>query len=108
MASMDVSESGFQTPATVTKRDRQRTHLFSHLLVNPPYRPPATDTGLHIATGIDPKFNTQIRIMSELRQHIQTSAVSSKRQSFPNQADTKLLDFYRRYSQRFCNPAEWA
>ena len=49
-----------------------------------------------IATGIDPKFNTQIRIMSELRQY----------QSFPNQADTKWLDFYRRYSQRLCNPAE--
>ena len=69
MASMDISDSGFQTPAS-KKRKASGT----------PSLPPASDqptiplssyknrTPL-IATGIDPKFNTQIGIMSELRQY---------------------------------------
>ena len=47
-------------------RERHRAHLLSHLPVNPPYRPPATEQDF---TGIDPNFNTQIRIMSELKQY---------------------------------------
>ena len=42
---MDITESGFQTPAS--KKERPRDHLRSHLLVNPPRRPHPTKTRLH-------------------------------------------------------------
>ena len=64
---MGITESGFQTPAS--KRERPRDHRLSHL--RQPTTPPSNyknKTPL-IATGIDPKFNTPIKIMSELRQY---------------------------------------
>ena len=55
------------------KRERPRDHL-SHLLANPPRRPQTTKTKTPlIATGIDPKYNTPIKIMSELGSTIQAS-----------------------------------
>ena len=68
MASRDISESGFQTPAS-----KKRKALGSPSLTpasQPPCRPPAIKNRTPIiATGIDPKFNTQLRITSELRQY---------------------------------------
>ena len=43
MATMDITESGFQTP----KRERPWDDLLSHLLVNPPRLPQPTKTRLH-------------------------------------------------------------
>ena len=68
MATMDITESGFQTPAS-----KKRKALGSPSL--PPAIPPTTPPSNYknktprIATGIDPNFNTQIKIMSELRQY---------------------------------------
>ena len=61
MASMDNTESGFQTQAS-KKRNTSSS---------PSLKPPSSYTNRTplIASGIDPKFNTQIRIMSELRQY---------------------------------------
>ena len=42
---MDITESGFQTPAS--KKRRPRDNLLSHLLANPPRRPQTTKTKLH-------------------------------------------------------------
>ena len=68
MASMDIAESGFQTPAS---KNRKASSSPSLPPSGQPFMPPSSyknRTPL-IATGIDPKFNTQIRIMSELRQY---------------------------------------
>ena len=66
---MDITESGFQTPAS-----KKRKALGSPSL--PPASQPTTPPSNYknktprIATGIvDPNFNTQIKIMSELRQY---------------------------------------
>ena len=97
---MDITESGFQTPA---KRERPRDHLLSHLLANPPCRPQTTKKKIPlIAAGIDPKFNTPIKIMSELRQYHPNLRVFQIKQT------KKWLDFHRRYSQRLRHPAERA
>ena len=68
MASMDISENDFQTPAS---KKRKASDSPSLPPASQPSMPPSSyknRTSL-IATGIDPKFNTQIRIMSELRQY---------------------------------------
>ena len=65
---MDISESGVQTPAS---KKRKVSGSPSLPPASQPTIPPSSyknRTPL-IATGIDPKFNTQIRIMSELRQY---------------------------------------
>ena len=96
MASMDTTEGSFQTPDN-KKRKASRSPSF------PPVSQPTTLPSSYknmtplIAMGIDPEFNTPIQIMSELRQY---------HQSFFNQAVFKRLDFYRRYSQGFCYPAQ--
>ena len=65
---MDISESGFETPAS-----KKRKASVSPCL--PPASQPTTQLSSNknrtplIATGIDPKFNRQIRIMNELRQY---------------------------------------
>ena len=65
---MDITENGFQTPASKKRKAWDSPSL-----------PPASQSTIPpssyknrtplIATGIDPKFNTQIRIMSKLRQY---------------------------------------
>ena len=65
---MDITESGFQTPAS---KKRKASGSPSLPPVSQPTTPPSNyknKTPL-IATGIDPKFNTPIKIMSELRQY---------------------------------------
>ena len=70
MATIDITESGFQTPPS-----KKRKVLGSPSL--PPASQPITPTMSPtnyknktplIATGIDPNFKTPIKIMSELRQ----------------------------------------
>ena len=90
MATMDITESGFQTPAS---KKRKASGSPSLRPASQPTTPPTSyknRTPL-IATGIDPKFKTPIQIMSELRQY---------------HPSLKRLNFYRRYSQGLCYPAE--
>ena len=62
MASMDISESGFQTPASKIRKASDSPSL-------PPASQPSMSPSSYknrtplIATGTDPKFNTKIRIM---------------------------------------------
>ena len=68
MASMDITEGSFQTPAS---KKRKASGSPSLPPASQPTTPPSTyknRTPL-ITTGIDPKFNTSIRITSELRQY---------------------------------------
>ena len=68
MASMDITEGSFQTPAS-KKRKASESPSLPH--ASQPTMPPSyykNKTPL-IATGIDPKFNTPIKIMRELRQY---------------------------------------
>ena len=82
MASMDITEGirSFQTPAS-----KKRKALGSPSLppASQPTMPPSTykNRTLLIATGIDPKFNTSIRIMSELRQYHPSLGVFQIKQS---------------------------
>ena len=68
MATMDITESGFQTPASKKRKASGSPSL-------PPASQPTTPPSNYknktplIATGIDPKFNTPVKIMSELRQY---------------------------------------
>ena len=68
MATMDITESGFQTPASKKRKASGSPSL-------PPASQPTTPPSNYknktplIATGIDPKFNMPIKIMSELRQY---------------------------------------
>ena len=65
---MDITESGFQTPASKTRKASGSPSL-------PPSSQPTTPPSNYknktplIATGIDQQFNTPIKIMSELRQY---------------------------------------
>ena len=65
---MDITESGFQTPASKKRKSSGSPSL-------PPVSQPTTPPSNYkkktplIATGIDPKFNSPIKIMSELRQY---------------------------------------
>ena len=69
---MDITESGFQTPASKKRKTSGSTSLPpTHQLASQPTTLPSNyknKTPL-IATGIDLKFNTPIKIMSELRQY---------------------------------------
>ena len=65
---MDITESGFQTPAS---KKRKASGSPSLPPASQPTMPPSNyknKTPL-IATGIDPKFNMPIKIMSELKQY---------------------------------------
>ena len=68
MATMDITESGFQTPASKKRKASGSPSL-------PPASQPTTPPSNYknktplIATGMDPKLNTSIKIMSELRQY---------------------------------------
>ena len=65
---MDITESGYQTPASKKRKA-------SGSPSPPPTSQPTTLPSNYknktplIATGIDPKFNAPIKIMSELRQY---------------------------------------
>ena len=65
---MDITESGFQTPAS---KKRKASGSPSLPIASQPTRPPSNFINMTplIAIGIDPKFNTPIKIMSELRQY---------------------------------------
>ena len=77
---MDITESGFQTPASKKRKASGSPSL-------PPASQPTTPPTSYknrtplIATGIDPKFKTQIQIMSELRQYHPSLRVFQIRQS---------------------------
>ena len=68
MASMDITEDSFQTPASKKRKTSGSPSL-------PPASQPTIPLSNYknktplIATGIDTKFNTAIKIMSELRQY---------------------------------------
>ena len=68
MATMDITENGFQTPASKKRKASGSPSL-------PPDSQPTRPSSNYknktplIATGIEPKFNTQIKIMNELRQY---------------------------------------
>ena len=80
MATIDITESGFQSPAS-----KQRKASGSPSL--PPASQPTTPLTSYknwtplIATGIDPKFKTPIQIMSELRQYHPSLRIFQIRQS---------------------------
>ena len=65
---MDIIESGFQTPAS---KKRKVSGSPSLPPASQPTTPPSNykDRTPLIAAGIDPRFNTSIKIMSELRQY---------------------------------------
>ena len=79
MASMDT-ESSFQTPASKKRKASESPSL-----------PPASQSSMTptnyknrtplIVKGIDPKYNTQLRIMSELRQYQTSLRVFQLKQS---------------------------
>ena len=79
MASMDT-ESSFQTPASKKRKASESTSL-----------PPASQSIMTLTSykniaplivkGIDPKYNTQLRIMSELRQYLPSLRVFQLKQS---------------------------
>ena len=68
MANMDITESDFQTPASKKRKASDSPSLPPDSQSTMPPSSYKNRTPL-IATGIDPKFNTQIRIMSELMQY---------------------------------------
>ena len=80
MASTDTTESSFQTPASKKKK-----------ALRSPSLPPASQSTMTptsynnrtplIVKGIDPKYNTQLRIMSELRQYHPSLRVFQLKQS---------------------------
>ena len=80
MASMDITEGSFQTPASKRRKASGSPSL-------PPARQPTTPPSSYknrtplIATGIDPKFNTPIQIMNELRQYHPSLRVFQIKQS---------------------------
>ena len=67
MATMDITENGFRTPASKKKKASGSPSLSP---ASQPITPPSNykNKTPPIATGIDPKFNTPIKIMSELKQ----------------------------------------
>ena len=68
MASMDITESGFQT---ATSKKRKALDSPSLPPASQPTMPPTSykNRTQLIVKGIDPKYNTQIRIISKLRQY---------------------------------------
>ena len=99
MATVDITESGFQTPASKKRKASGSPSL-------PPGSQPTTrpssykNRTLFIAMGIDPQFNTEIRIMSEPRQYHPSLRVFQIRQS------SKGWIFIGDTPKGFCNPAE--
>ena len=80
MATMDITEGSFQTPAS---KKRKASGLPSHPPASQPTTPPSNyknRTPL-IATCIEPKLNTAVTIMSELRQYHSSLRVCQIRQS---------------------------
>ena len=80
MGTIDISESGFQTPASKKRKASGSPSL------TPASQPTTSHSSYKnrtplIATGIDPKFNTPIRIMSELRQYHASFRVFQIKQS---------------------------
>ena len=77
---MDTTEGSFQTPASKKRKASGSPSL-------PPASQPTTPPSSYknrtplISTGIDPKFNTPIQIMSELRQYHASLIVFQIRQS---------------------------
>ena len=65
---MDITEGSFQTPAS---KKRKASGSPSLPPASQPTMPPSNykNKTLLIATGIDPKFDTPNKIMSELRQY---------------------------------------
>ena len=98
---MDITESGFQAPASKKRKASASPSL-------PPASQPTTPPSSYknktplIATGIDPKFNTPIKIMSELRQYHPNLRVLQIKQT------KNGWIFIGEYSQRLCHPAERA
>ena len=80
MASIDITEGSFQTPAS---KKRKASGSPSLPPASQPTTPPSSYKNRNplIATGIDPKFNTPIRIMSELRQYHPSLRVFQIKQS---------------------------
>ena len=80
MATMDTTESGFQTPASKKRKASGSPSL-------PPDSQPTMTLSSYknrtplIATGIDPRFKTPIQIISELRQYHPSLRVFQIRQS---------------------------
>ena len=80
MTSIDTTEGGFQTSASKKRKASGSPSL-------PPASQPTTPPSSHknrtplIATGIDPKLNAPIQIMSELRQYHPSLRVFQIRQS---------------------------
>ena len=80
MATMDITESGFQTPASKKRKASRSPSL-------PPASQTTTPPSNHknrislIATGINPNFNTAIRIMRERRQYHPSLSVYQIKQS---------------------------
>ena len=80
MASMDITEGSFQTPASKKRKASGSPFL-------PPASQPTTPPSSYknrtplIETGIDPKFNTPIWVMSELRQYHLSLGVFQIKQS---------------------------
>ena len=65
---MVISESGFQTPASKNRKASGSPSLPLTSQSSMPLSSCENRTPL-IVTGIDPKFNTHMRIVSELRQY---------------------------------------
>ena len=81
---MDITEGSFQTSAREEKeKERKASGSPSLPPASQPTTPPSTykNRSPLIATGIDPKFNTSIRIMSELRQYHPSLKVFQIKQS---------------------------
>ena len=80
MAPINITESGFHTPASKKRKASGSPSL-------PPASQPTTPPSSYknrtplIATGIDPKFKTPVQIMSELRQYHPSLRVFQIRQS---------------------------
>ena len=68
MATMDITESGFQTPASKKRKASGSPSIPPASQLTTPPSNYKNKTPL-IATGIDPKFNKPNKIMSELRQY---------------------------------------
>ena len=80
MASMDITEGSFQTPASKKKKASGSSSLPPASQRTTPPSSYKNRTPL-IATGIDPTFNTPIRIMRELRQYHPSLRVFQIKQS---------------------------
>ena len=83
---MDITESGFQTPASKKRKASGSPSL-------PPASQPTTSPSTY-------KNKTPLiaKIQNAYTNNERTEAVPPKPQSFTNKANQKWLDFHRRYS----------